>query len=184
MAHPGFSWTAEGRRVENPRPPTGPRPAMKPRRSRARLVTWRGFEKGLTRNNPVLAGLIAQRIAEALLDRPGADLARVVQGEKADLQVSWRRLALEDARDRLLQASSGEWPWRISSTTRKLPTLRITSSPTPVEVAAPISPSTYRPAPMIGLSRPGRAASRPCRWWCRRRPGRPCASRASMPMVS
>ena len=41
-----------------------------------------------------------------------------------------------------LQASCGERPWRISSTTRKLPQLRITSSPTPVEVAPPTSLST------------------------------------------
>ena len=83
-----------------------------------------------------------------------------------------------------LQASCGERPWRISSTTRKLPALRITSSPTPVEVAPPTSPSTYRPAPMIGLSptRPRIFHAMPL--VVQAPASLPCASSASMPMVS
>ncbi len=55
------------------------------------------------------------------------------------------------------QASCGLAPCRISSTTLKEPTTRITSSPWPVAVTAPTSLSTYKPAPMMGES-----PMRPC----------------------
>src|ERR1700744_5235828 len=74
--------------------------ATKPRLSRGRLVTWRCFEKGLTRHDPILAGLIAQPVAEALPDRPGADLALLVDGEITDLLHLRLRLFLQDALDR------------------------------------------------------------------------------------
>src|SRR5881397_569583 len=56
-----------------------------------------------------------------------------------------------------MPASFGDFPFRISSTIKKEHSEKRLASPRPVEPAAPISPSTYSPAPRIGESptRPG-----------------------------
>lgn len=83
-----------------------------------------------------------------------------------------------------LQASCGCRPCRMNSTTKKLPQLRMTSSPCPVAVAAPMALSTYRPAPMMGES-PTRPRSLKAMPLVVQAPLRlPCMSMAIMPMVS
>ena len=82
------------------------------------------------------------------------------------------------------QASCGFLPCRISSTTKWLPTVRITASPTPVAQAAPTSLSTYKPAPIMGES-----PMRPCIFHAmplvvQAPDNLPLASKASIPMVS
>src|ERR1051325_10310401 len=61
------------------------------------------------------------------------------------------------------QASLGDLPCRIISTTVCAPQILMFSSPRPVEPAAPTSLSTKSPAPMIGESptRPGILKARP-----------------------
>ena len=49
-----------------------------------------------------------------------------------------------------LQASEGDFPCLICSTTALAPATLITSSPCPVATTAPTSLSTYKPAPIIG----------------------------------
>src|SRR5215467_7261158 len=56
-----------------------------------------------------------------------------------------------------MPASFGLMPLRIASTIQKDASEKKFASPRPVDPAAPTSPSTYKPAPMIGESptRPG-----------------------------
>src|SRR6266478_10209331 len=63
----------------------------------------------------------------------------------------------------VMPASFGDFPFRISSTIKKEHSEKRLASPRPVEPAAPISPSTYSPAPRIGESptRPGIFQERP-----------------------
>ena len=77
------------------------------------------FVKGLARHNPVLAGLIAQRIAEAFLDRPGAHFAFLVDGQKAHLKSLGFGFALQDALEKI------QIPTRVQSAIERLrPRLR------------------------------------------------------------
>ena len=142
LAHPDFAWTAQGPKDWKTRPEGWPptRYEAKAIKGPPSYLAWLRRTPGPAPRDP--GCLVAQRIAEAFLDRPGADFAPLVDGEIAHLFGLGLGLLFENAFDRSLAGGLRLMPWRINSTTRNEPTLLITSSPTPVEVAPPTSLST------------------------------------------
>ena len=110
----------------------------------------------------------------------------LIAGKAAD-SLLWESIESDDMpkkRDPSSHASCGDFPWRINSTIRKLPTVLTTSSPTPVAVAPPTSLSTKSPAPIIGESPTLPAILYAIPLVVHAPAMSPSASMANMPMVS